>query len=62
MVCPLPLDEYPTVVLAHGGGGKFSRMLTEKVFLAAFGNDTLGRLHDGAVLDVGPGRIAFSTD
>ncbi len=62
MVCPLPLDQYPTVVLAHGGGGKFSRMLTEEVFLPAFGNDPLGQLHDGAVLSVGAERLAFSTD
>ncbi len=62
MSCPLPLEQYPTVVLAHGGGGKFSRMLTEQVFLAAFGNDTLARLHDGAVLQVGGERVAFSTD
>ena len=62
LVCPMPLNEYPTVVLAHGGGGKFSRMLTEKIFLAAFGTESLGQLHDGAVLDVGPERLAFSTD
>jgi hydrogenase expression/formation protein HypE len=62
LVCPLPIDKYPTVTLAHGGGGKFSRMLTEQVFLAAFGADALGQLHDGAVLDVETGRLAFSTD
>jgi hydrogenase expression/formation protein HypE len=62
LVCPLPIDQYPTVVLAHGGGGKFSRMLTEQVFLAAFGTESLGQLHDGAVLDVGSERLAFSTD
>ena len=62
MVCPLPLDDYPTVVLAHGGGGKFSRMLTEQVFLAAFGNDALAQLHDGAVVEAGGARLAFSTD
>ena len=62
MACPLPLDKYPTVVLAHGGGGKFSRMLTEEVFLPAFGNETLGQLHDGAILDLGAQRVAFSTD
>ncbi len=62
MSCPLPLDQYPTVVLAHGGGGKFSRMLTEQVFMPAFGNDTLAALHDGAVLQVGGERLAFSTD
>jgi hydrogenase expression/formation protein HypE len=61
LVCPLPIDQYPTVTLAHGGGGKFSRMLTEQVFQAAFG-DALGQLHDGAVLDLGAGRVAFSTD
>ncbi|MFO7892243.1 MAG: hydrogenase expression/formation protein HypE [Longimicrobiales bacterium] len=62
MACPLPLDKYPTVVLAHGGGGKFSRMLTEEVFLPAFGNETLDQLHDGAILDVDTRRVAFSTD
>ncbi len=62
MVCPLPLDKYPAVTLAHGGGGKFSRMLTEEVFVPAFGRDTLGELHDGAVFDVPGGRVAFSTD
>ncbi|MDX1675703.1 MAG: AIR synthase related protein, partial [Longimicrobiales bacterium] len=62
MACPLPLDRYPTVVLAHGGGGKFSRMLTEEVFVPAFGSDALGQLHDGAILDVGPERLALSTD
>ncbi len=62
MVCPLPLDKYPNVVLAHGGGGKFSRMLTEEVFVPAFGADALGDLHDGAILNVETGRVAFSTD
>ena len=62
MACPLPLDQYPTVVMAHGGGGKFSRMLTEQVFLAAFGNQALRQLHDGAVVQLGPERLAFSTD
>jgi hydrogenase expression/formation protein HypE len=60
--CPLPLDDYPTVVMAHGGGGKLSRMLTERLFLPALGNDLLDQLHDGAVLGVGDARIAFSTD
>jgi hydrogenase expression/formation protein HypE len=62
LVCPLPLDEYPTVVMAHGGGGRFSRMLTEQVFLPAFGNEVLEPLHDGAIFEVAGGRLAFSTD
>jgi hydrogenase expression/formation protein HypE len=60
--CPLPLPGYPTVVLAHGGGGRLSKQLIEAVFLQAYGNDTLNLMHDGAVLDVAAGRIAFSTD
>jgi hydrogenase expression/formation protein HypE len=60
--CPLPLSGYPTVVLAHGGGGRLSKQLIEAVFLQAYGNDTLNLMHDGAVLDVAAGRIAFSTD
>jgi hydrogenase expression/formation protein HypE len=62
MSCPLPIEEYPTVVMAHGGGGRLSRMLTERLFLPALGNATLDTLHDGAVLHVAGGRIAFSTD
>ena len=60
--CPLPLSDYPTVVMAHGGGGKFSRMLVEELFVPAYGGRHLGALHDGAVLDLPGGRLAFSTD
>jgi hydrogenase expression/formation protein HypE len=61
-VCPLPIADYPSVVLAHGGGGRLSKQLIDTVFLGAYGNDLLAQLHDGAVLDVAAGRIAFSTD
>jgi len=60
--CPIPLDRYPTVQLAHGGGGRFSAQLVRDMFLAAFGNPALDILHDGAILDVPGGRLAFSTD
>jgi len=60
--CPIPLDRYPTVQLAHGGGGRFSAQLVSEMFLVAFGNPTLIVLHDGAILDVPGGRLAFSTD
>ena len=60
--CPIPIDEYPTVQLAHGGGGRFSHRLVADMFLAAFGNPALDLLHDGAVLDLAGGRLAFSTD
>jgi hydrogenase expression/formation protein HypE len=60
--CPLPLQDHPTVLMGHGGGGRLSRLLLEQVFLAAYGAPDPAQLHDGAVLDVPAGRIAFSTD
>ena len=60
--CPVPFSDYPEVLMAHGGGGKLSRMLTERLFLKAFDNPMLAPLHDGAVLDVESGRLAFTTD
>jgi hydrogenase expression/formation protein HypE len=60
--CPLPLETYPAVVLAHGGGGKLSRLLTEGLFLPAFDQPELNRLHDGASFDSPGGRLAFTTD
>ena len=60
--CPVPVSDYPTVLLGHGGGGRLSQMLVERVFAAAFDNAALAEMHDGAVLPVPAGRIAFSTD
>lgn len=62
LACPIPISEYPTITLAHGGGGKLSHQLIEKLFVPQFHNEYLNRLHDGAVIDVEHGRIAFSTD
>ncbi len=61
-VCPIPISDYPTVQLAHGGGGRLSQMLVERMFVPAFRNPWLEALHDGAVLEVAEGRLAFSTD
>lgn len=60
--CPLPLRDYPRIVMGHGGGGKLSRELVEHLFLPAFRNDHLASLADSTVLDVGGQRLAFSTD
>jgi hydrogenase expression/formation protein HypE len=60
--CPLPLSDYPTVQMAHGGGGRLSQILVEKLFGSAFSNPILDELHDGALVDVGGSRLAFSTD
>jgi hydrogenase expression/formation protein HypE len=60
--CPLPDESPETVQLAHGGGGRFSQKLIESVFLPALRNPALEMLHDGAVLSLPPGRVAFSSD
>ncbi|MDH3283436.1 MAG: hydrogenase expression/formation protein HypE [Acidobacteriota bacterium] len=60
--CPLPLDGPAEVTLAHGGGGRMTQTLIEQLFFTAFRNPALEPLHDGAVLEVGGSRLAFSTD
>ncbi|MCU0770712.1 MAG: hydrogenase expression/formation protein HypE [Verrucomicrobia bacterium] len=60
--CPLPLSQYPHVLMAHGGGGRLMNQLIEKVFAESFRNPALDQRHDGARLEAGAGRLAFSTD
>ena len=60
--CPIPISDYPQVLLAHGGGGRLTQMLIERMFLEAFRNPALEPLHDGAVLEVEGVRLALSTD
>jgi hydrogenase expression/formation protein HypE len=61
-VCPLPIEQYANVLLAHGGGGKLTHQLIEKMFLPAFSNPALESRHDGAVLELPSPKIAFTTD
>jgi hydrogenase expression/formation protein HypE len=61
-VCPIPIERYPHVLMAHGGGGKLTHQLIEQMFMPAFNNALLGERHDGAILNVDAGRIAFTTD
>jgi hydrogenase expression/formation protein HypE len=61
-VCPVPIEQYPNVLLAHGGGGRLTHQLIEKMFIPAFGNSLLGARHDGAVFEVPAKKLAFTTD
>jgi hydrogenase expression/formation protein HypE len=59
--CPIPIQQYPNILLAHGGGGKLMQQLIEKMFLPVFG--TLNNiLHDSTVLNLPHSKIAFTTD
>jgi len=60
--CPAPLASQDHVTLAHGGGGRMMHSLLERVILPSFGHQPLVSRHDGAVLQTGSSRIAFTTD
>ena len=60
--CPIPLHDYPHVLLAHGGGGTLMRDLIQKMIASSFENSCLASLHDGAVLPTTSKRLAFTTD
>ena len=60
--CPIPISDYPNILLAHGGGGKLMHQLIEKMFLPAFRNPRLEARHDGAIINLGGAKLAFTTD
>jgi hydrogenase expression/formation protein HypE len=66
-VCPLPLQNYPTIVMGHGSGGKMMSDLIKHMFLPMSNNQALAQLGDSAVLNFATNgksanRLAFSTD
>ncbi|MEO8609240.1 MAG: hydrogenase expression/formation protein HypE [Chloroflexota bacterium] len=60
--CPIPIADYPNVLLAHGSGGKLMHNLLEKMMLPTFSNPLLEARHDGAVFAAGNAKMAFTTD
>ncbi len=61
--CPVPLSHRTEVTVGHGGGGKLTQDLIDRVFRPAFANSALEAQHDGALLQFpGGGRLAFTTD
>lgn len=59
--CPLPLAQYPNVLLAHGGGGRLMHQLIAQMFLPAFGDPRVAP-HDAATLQISGAKLAFTTD
>jgi hydrogenase expression/formation protein HypE len=57
--CPIPLDQYPHVLLAHGGGGKLMHQLIDRMFVPAF---QFGVQHDSTVINLPTSKIAMTTD
>ena len=64
-VCPMPLQNYPTIVMGHGAGGKMMNDLIQHLFASEFHNELLAQLGDSTTLKLladSRWRIAFSTD
>jgi hydrogenase expression/formation protein HypE len=62
MNCPVFINDYKKILLAHGSGGSLTNELIENLFLKIFNNSELNKRHDGAVLNIGGSRLAFTTD
>ena len=63
LACPVPAGRAAEIQLAHGGGGRLTQDLIDRVFAPAFRHEALGQRHDGAVLAAPAGRrLAFTTD
>jgi hydrogenase expression/formation protein HypE len=63
--CPLPLQNYPTIVMGHGAGGRMMNDLIRHLFAVDFHNDLLAQLGDSTALELSAfrdQRLAFSTD
>jgi hydrogenase expression/formation protein HypE len=60
--CPIPIQQYPTVLLAHGGGGKLMHQLIEQMFVPTFSNAILNVRQDAAAIALHGQNLAFTTD
>lgn len=50
------------ILLAHGGGGRLTADLIERLIVPRFANSALAALMDSAVLDTLAGKLCFTTD
>ena len=62
LACPVPLAHKTEITVGHGGGGKLTQDLIDRVFRPAFSHPALDAQHDGAILTAGGARLAFTTD
>jgi hydrogenase expression/formation protein HypE len=60
--CPVPLAHRTEITVGHGGGGRLTQDLIERIFRPAFAHPALDAQHDGAVVTTGGARLAFTTD
>ncbi|MBU2610413.1 MAG: hydrogenase expression/formation protein HypE, partial [Chloroflexi bacterium] len=72
--CPRPLQNYPTIVMGHGSGGRMMADLIQHLFAVALGNDLLNQMGDSTAIDLSQlatpnphlltrnSHLAFTTD
>jgi hydrogenase expression/formation protein HypE len=61
--CPVPIAHKTVITMGHGGGGRLTQDLINRIFRPGFANAALEAQHDGAMLEFpGGGRLAFTTD
>jgi hydrogenase expression/formation protein HypE len=65
--CPLSLPHHDRIVLGHGGGGRLTAELIERLFRPRLGNPTLDAGDDAALIVLAEplpagARLAFTTD
>ena len=60
--CRFPIERYPAITLAHGGGGRLTQQLIDSIFRPAFRSPSLEAQGDGAILELNEARVAFTTD
>ena len=55
--CPVPLQNYPTIVMGHGAGGRMMADLIQHLFAPAFDNEWLGQMGDSTAFEIASARI-----
>jgi hydrogenase expression/formation protein HypE len=60
--CPVETTTGASIELGHGGGGALTQRLIDGLFRPVFAHAVDDLTHDGAVLEVGGARLAFTTD
>lgn len=60
--CPVPIQDYPNVLLGHGSGGKLTHQLIDKMFRHVFKNNYLEQGHDGARIEWKNPNLVITTD
>src|SRR3954468_8545701 len=60
--CPVPFSHKTEITVGHGGGGRLTQDLIDRIFRPAFANPSLDAQHDGAIVSTAGARLAFTTD